>query len=548
MKNPPTNGSNLIEAIEIRQTISITDLAQQSFFSKRHYQRLFKAIAGEPVMKYVKNRRLQLACQDLLAENLTILEIALKYNYNSHEAFTRAFKGYFGVVPSEYRKINQKSTKMEVIKMLSNEILSRIAQNAEKISATLKNFSESAEELAKNAIKSAKIAGVSGKSTIIVANELKHLVHRIKVVRNEHLKTLTIANTTAVEMFDKIFTLIKTFDDIGFQMNLLRFFSGVETGRIAPPKADELAATAIDFAKIDEEYGILCGKIIGEKAEILNLMHEGIELIHADIKQEAANCLKSVVNLLQAAQSVGEETAKAAQNTVQKINETFGGRSGAFAHIAENVNLTLDVLQKISIEIGNGINLSAALTKLENSAFSMNITAFNASIESARMGNFSEENEENESNGKINDIFGAKNTFDKILQYAGILQKTQRECKSLINQHKQLTELSAKNTATIQQNEQSSTDNLNDIILQSGILTDQFTLETERKNSEEYRKIAKKIKTAHENLLQTQDISLYSKQLAEFLQELKILVFSPEVTLGSFAYIFKEFEHFLDRI
>lgn len=84
-----------IDFIESRLTeaIEIGDLAQQAFFSKTHYQRLFRAIVGEPVMEYVKNRRLQLACRDVHEGNTGILGIALKYGYDSHEGFTRAFNG-----------------------------------------------------------------------------------------------------------------------------------------------------------------------------------------------------------------------------------------------------------------------------------------------------------------------------------------------------------------------------------------------------------------------------------------------------------------------
>ena len=44
------------------------------------------------------------------------------YGYDSHEGFTRAFKAYFGVTPSEYRKCSNQN-EMEVVVMLSNEVL-----------------------------------------------------------------------------------------------------------------------------------------------------------------------------------------------------------------------------------------------------------------------------------------------------------------------------------------------------------------------------------------------------------------------------------------
>ena len=51
-------------------------------------------------------RRMSRAARDLAAdpEEAAILDVALKYGYNSHEAFTRAFKSVWNITPSEYRK------------------------------------------------------------------------------------------------------------------------------------------------------------------------------------------------------------------------------------------------------------------------------------------------------------------------------------------------------------------------------------------------------------------------------------------------------------
>lgn len=180
-----------IDFIENRLTeaIDVGELAQRAFFSKTHYQRLFRAIVGEPVMEYVKNRRLQFACRDVREGNTGILDIALKYGYDSHEGFTRAFKAYFGVTPSEYRKCSNQN-EMEVVVMLSNEVLKRIGQNAEKTSAILSNFIGEAEKLAALANKTAEEAGEKGATTAIVANELNNIVRRMGQIRNENVRNL----------------------------------------------------------------------------------------------------------------------------------------------------------------------------------------------------------------------------------------------------------------------------------------------------------------------------------------------------------------------
>jgi AraC family transcriptional regulator len=61
-------------------------------------------MVGIPISEYVRNRRLSLAAFDLQDENLKIIEIALKYGYESPNSFSRAFKELHGTSPSKARK------------------------------------------------------------------------------------------------------------------------------------------------------------------------------------------------------------------------------------------------------------------------------------------------------------------------------------------------------------------------------------------------------------------------------------------------------------
>lgn len=73
--------------------------------SKFHYQRMFHEAVGDSVMRYVTRRRLTLAAKELAADKeITVLALALKYGYNTHEGFTRSFRAYMGINPTEYRK------------------------------------------------------------------------------------------------------------------------------------------------------------------------------------------------------------------------------------------------------------------------------------------------------------------------------------------------------------------------------------------------------------------------------------------------------------
>lgn len=88
----------------IQEKLTVESLAESSHLSRFHYQRLFREAVGESVMRYVTRRRLSLAAGELAGTDLSVLEIALKYGYDSHEGFTRSFRAHMGVTPTEYRK------------------------------------------------------------------------------------------------------------------------------------------------------------------------------------------------------------------------------------------------------------------------------------------------------------------------------------------------------------------------------------------------------------------------------------------------------------
>ncbi|MCC5804834.1 MAG: GyrI-like domain-containing protein [Opitutales bacterium] len=70
-----------------------------------YFQRIFAAITGEPVGAYIRRRRLTEAARELRRERgRRVLDIALDYGFDSHEAFTRAFASLAGMPPSAFRR------------------------------------------------------------------------------------------------------------------------------------------------------------------------------------------------------------------------------------------------------------------------------------------------------------------------------------------------------------------------------------------------------------------------------------------------------------
>ena len=86
------------------EEVSLPDVADAAGLSKFHLVRAFSITTGQSVMRYVRGRRLSEAAKRVASENCGILDVALEAGYNSHEAFTRAFKERFGITPDRLRK------------------------------------------------------------------------------------------------------------------------------------------------------------------------------------------------------------------------------------------------------------------------------------------------------------------------------------------------------------------------------------------------------------------------------------------------------------
>ena len=89
--------------------LSLEDLARLASFSPFHFHRVFTGMLGESVQNHIRRLRLERAASRLKTGNQQVVQVALDAGYETHEAFTRAFKSQFGVSPSRYRLIKQPS-------------------------------------------------------------------------------------------------------------------------------------------------------------------------------------------------------------------------------------------------------------------------------------------------------------------------------------------------------------------------------------------------------------------------------------------------------
>lgn len=91
-----------IEA-HLTEPLSLDDLAARTGYSAFHFHRLATAMFGLPVGRYIRRRRLSVAAARLISTQDRILDIALDAQFESQEAFTRAFKEQHGMTPGRYR-------------------------------------------------------------------------------------------------------------------------------------------------------------------------------------------------------------------------------------------------------------------------------------------------------------------------------------------------------------------------------------------------------------------------------------------------------------
>lgn len=94
-----------IEFIEdhLDQPLSLENVSKEAGFSKFHFHRIFKKYVGKSLIDYIRYRRISSSAQMLLYTNERILDIALYFNFESQEAFTRAFKSIYALPPAQYR-------------------------------------------------------------------------------------------------------------------------------------------------------------------------------------------------------------------------------------------------------------------------------------------------------------------------------------------------------------------------------------------------------------------------------------------------------------
>lgn len=118
---------HLTEKIEYRELAKIVGVSEYSL------QRIFVFLANISLAEYIRKRRLSKAFEELKKSDIKIIDLAIKYQYDSSISFTRAFKNLFGITPIECKNNNKEYTLFPIIKFNSNEIYQELSYEIKEI-------------------------------------------------------------------------------------------------------------------------------------------------------------------------------------------------------------------------------------------------------------------------------------------------------------------------------------------------------------------------------------------------------------------------------
>ncbi|MDR1628820.1 MAG: AraC family transcriptional regulator [Oscillospiraceae bacterium] len=90
--------------LHLQGELDYDEIAAEAYVSGFHFQRVFSILCGFSLGEYIRSRRLTLAGAELAAGNAKVIDVALRYGYDSPDSFAKAFTRFHGVTPSAARK------------------------------------------------------------------------------------------------------------------------------------------------------------------------------------------------------------------------------------------------------------------------------------------------------------------------------------------------------------------------------------------------------------------------------------------------------------
>ena len=88
----------------LTEELDIEAIAGKAVLSPFYYQRIFGALCGMTVGEYIRARRMTLVAQELNGKDVKVIDIAVKYGYDSPDSFAKAFQKFHGITPSQAKE------------------------------------------------------------------------------------------------------------------------------------------------------------------------------------------------------------------------------------------------------------------------------------------------------------------------------------------------------------------------------------------------------------------------------------------------------------
>ena len=87
----------------LTEELTLERIAGKINLSPFYFQKGFSILCGITVSEYIRNRRLSLAGRDLQIDGVKVIDVAMKYGYDSPDSFAKAFTRFHGITPAQVK-------------------------------------------------------------------------------------------------------------------------------------------------------------------------------------------------------------------------------------------------------------------------------------------------------------------------------------------------------------------------------------------------------------------------------------------------------------
>ena len=347
-KNEPILRSLATIEANLLEKLTVEALAGDIHFSKHYYQRIFREIVGDSVMHYVARRKITLAAKELAATNATILEIALKYGYESHEGFTRSFQSIMGVSPSKYRTYHLSPTSHQKPR---GELIMTHSQNTEQL----------LRELNALIIRTKETALFTGTSkleqpaAVLYSDFWDSVIDRTEAIAEDLqgiLKRISDIPRCPDEISNR-FLLMRTMEDATFRSYVLSLQVGLTVSRAQPAHREAFRPICDRYRSFAKDAEVKVDKLVAFYKEL-------VTLIFSDMQENAKQLLQTAV-----------EKGTAAASILTRNKEY------PYAYLADEITRITDTLSALPFD-------DVTLSLLEDCKFQLDVISSTADIDAIR--------------------------------------------------------------------------------------------------------------------------------------------------------------------